>query len=57
MEMSGIDKKASPTSEDLSCSIRDGMLTIGHTTTQVYQPRGNQAKVPDVVFYDTNQVF
>lgn len=39
----------------LSCSVHEGILTIGQTKTQLYQ-KGNQAKIPDVVFYDTEQV-
>ena len=39
----------------LSCSVKDGVLTIGQTEAHLYE-KGNQAKIPDVVFYDTNQV-
>ena len=40
--------------ETLSCSVRDGVLTIGQTQTPLHQTE-YQAKVPDVVFYDNNQ--
>lgn len=39
----------------MHCSVVDGKLTIGRTSTAIYN-HGNQAKVPDVVFYDTDQV-
>ncbi len=57
METCGIERNAPVKLGDsqLSCSTHDGMLTIGETTTKVYQ-QGNQAKIPDVVFYETNQV-
>lgn len=50
-------EKCNNTSEanQLQCRVDDGYLTIGQTKAPLYQ-QGNQAKVPDVVFYDTEQV-
>ncbi|XP_041662632.1 von Willebrand factor A domain-containing protein 8 isoform X2 [Cheilinus undulatus] len=39
---------------DLSCSIKDGMLTIGKVSAPVYNPN-EKMKVPDVLFYDNPQ--
>ncbi len=55
METCGIERNAPVGDSQLSSSTHDGMLIIGETTTKVYQ-QGNQAKIPDVVFYETNQV-
>lgn len=56
IEESEIFKETTTPTENqmLRCSVEDGMLTIGRTTTPIYN-LGNQAKVPDVVFYDTDQ--
>ena len=55
MERSGLEKKETQSdSASLQCSVHDGILTIGQTSTPLYQA-GNQAKVPDVVFYDNPQ--
>lgn len=58
MTSCGIEKMDSNAAgkSSLSCTVKDGVLTIGQTEAQLYQ-KGNQAKVPDVVFYDTDQVF
>lgn len=57
MEKNGIFKSNFlQSNEELSCNVHDGVLTIGQTSTPLYQ-KGNQTKVPDVVFYDTKQVF
>lgn len=55
MEQSGL-KKGDRESETgiLPCFVHDGMLTIGKTQTALYRTE-NQAKVPDVVFYDNSQ--
>jgi len=58
MEQSDITKPQSTESSDgtyMACSVEKGVLTIGQTTVPIYN-QGNQAKVPDVVFYDTDQV-
>ena len=41
--------------EPLQCSVANDLLTIGKTQTPLYR-KGNQAKVPDVIFYDNDQV-
>lgn len=57
MATCGVEKMAPATSGEsqMSCSVHEGTLTIGQTKTELYR-NGNQAKVPDVVFYDTDQV-
>ncbi|CAJ1078932.1 von Willebrand factor A domain-containing protein 8 isoform X1 [Xyrichtys novacula] len=39
---------------DLSCAIKDGVLTIGKVSAPVYTPN-EKMKVPDVLFYDNPQ--
>uniref|UniRef100_A0A7N8X512 von Willebrand factor A domain-containing protein 8 n=1 Tax=Mastacembelus armatus TaxID=205130 RepID=A0A7N8X512_9TELE len=39
---------------DYSCAVKDGVLTIGNVSTQVYKPN-EKMKVPDVLFYDNPQ--
>ncbi|KAL4635681.1 von Willebrand factor A domain-containing protein 8 isoform X1 [Arapaima gigas] len=39
---------------DLSCQIKDGLLTIGKVSILVYSP-DEKMKVPDVLFYDNAQ--
>lgn len=57
MKLCGIEKATSESGESqLSCSVEDGVLKLGQTKTKIYE-KGNMTKVPDVVFYDTNQVF
>lgn len=57
MKLCGIEKATSESGESqLSCSVEDGVLKLGQTKTKIYE-QGNMTKVPDVVFYDTNQVF
>jgi len=41
--------------ETLQCSVNNDLLTIGKTKAPLYH-KGNQAKVPDVIFYDNDQV-
>lgn len=56
MKECGLERCDGPSeANSLQCQVNDGYLTIGQTKAPVYQ-KGNQAKVPDVVFYDTNQV-
>lgn len=38
----------------ITCSVKDGMLTIGNTQVPVFNP-GNKTKVPDVLFYENPQ--
>lgn len=38
----------------ITCSVKDGMLTIGNTQVTVFNP-GNKTKVPDVLFYENPQ--
>lgn len=39
----------------LKCLVDNEILTIGKTSTPLYA-KGNQAKVPDVLFFDNDQV-
>nr|XP_061799830.1 von Willebrand factor A domain-containing protein 8-like [Nerophis lumbriciformis] len=39
---------------DLSCMVKDGVLTIGKVSAPVYSPN-EKMKVPDVLFYDNPQ--
>ena len=55
MKQCGLEKPDAPSETNSICSVEEGYLTIGQTRTRTYQ-HGNQAKVPDVVFYDTDQV-
>eukprot|EP00105_Crassostrea_gigas_P035222 XP_019919370.1 PREDICTED: von Willebrand factor A domain-containing protein 8 [Crassostrea gigas] len=62
MEAADIKIKANSemTDEDMkehhliTCSVKDGMLTIGNTQVTVFNP-GNKTKVPDVLFYENPQ--
>jgi len=45
------DVKSAP---EISCMVNDGHLTIGNTTASLYNPE-TQSKVPETLFYDTNQ--
>ena len=45
------DVKAAPA---ISCNVNDGLLTIGNTSASLYNPE-TQSKVPETLFYDTNQ--
>ncbi|XP_049904645.1 von Willebrand factor A domain-containing protein 8 [Epinephelus moara] len=40
--------------QDFSCSVKDGVLTIGSVSAPVYNPN-DKMKVPDVLFYDNPQ--
>ena len=52
-----IEKETTDASkEPLQCLVNNDMLTIGSTTAPLYR-KGNQAKVPDVVFYNNDQVY
>ena len=44
-----VDEKAK-----VACSIADGILTIGKTSTKIYNP-ATKTKIPETLFYDTNQ--
>lgn len=55
MQACGIKKATTSGTSQLTCVVRNGMLTLGTTNVEVYE-KGDQAKVPDVVFYDTQQV-
>ena len=37
------------------CEVKDGVLRIGNTHTQVYIP-DNATKIPDTLFFDIDQV-
>ncbi|CAL8321307.1 unnamed protein product [Merluccius merluccius] len=39
---------------NLSCTVKDGVLTIGSVSTPIYNPT-EKMKVPDVLFYDNEQ--
>ncbi|XP_041807194.1 von Willebrand factor A domain-containing protein 8 [Chelmon rostratus] len=39
---------------DISCIVKDGVLTIGNVSAPVYNP-SEKIKVPDVLFYDNPQ--
>ncbi|XP_076602199.1 von Willebrand factor A domain-containing protein 8 isoform X1 [Chaetodon auriga] len=39
---------------DTSCTVKDGVLTIGNVSAPVYNPN-EKIKVPDVLFYDNPQ--
>nr|XP_057938465.1 von Willebrand factor A domain-containing protein 8 isoform X2 [Doryrhamphus excisus] len=39
---------------DLTCVVKDGVLTIGKVSTPIYRPN-EKMKVPDVLFYDNPQ--
>ncbi|XP_068185310.1 von Willebrand factor A domain-containing protein 8 [Antennarius striatus] len=43
-----------PETRDLSCVVKDGVLTIGSVSAPVYKPN-EKIKVPDVLFYDNPQ--
>ena len=57
MKSCGMEKATQVESGDsqLTCSVEGGVLKLGQTKTKIYE-QGNMAKVPDVVFYDTDQV-
>ncbi|XP_060732399.1 von Willebrand factor A domain-containing protein 8 [Tachysurus vachellii] len=40
--------------QDITCTIRDGILTIGKVSAPVYSP-DEKMKVPDVLFYENTQ--
>uniref|UniRef100_A0A665V7J8 von Willebrand factor A domain-containing protein 8 n=1 Tax=Echeneis naucrates TaxID=173247 RepID=A0A665V7J8_ECHNA len=40
--------------QDYSCTVKDGVLTIGSVSAPVYNP-SEKMKVPDVLFYDNPQ--
>jgi len=39
----------------VACSIDKGILTIGNTSAKIYNP-ATKTKIPETLFYDTNQV-
>uniref|UniRef100_A0A8C9U383 von Willebrand factor A domain-containing protein 8 n=1 Tax=Scleropages formosus TaxID=113540 RepID=A0A8C9U383_SCLFO len=53
----GIEDEQDPRAQqgvDLSCQIKDGVLTLGQVSVPVYSP-DEKMKVPDVLFYDNAQ--
>lgn len=44
----------SPKEEKLQCNVKNGILTIGNTSTEVYNTKA-LTKVPDILFYDVPQ--
>ena len=40
--------------DHVTCAIDDGVLTIGRTSTKIYNP-ATKTKIPETLFYDTNQ--
>lgn len=57
MQQHGIERNNTPldNSRNLLCYVENGVLVIGQTKIKLYD-RGNKAKIPDVVFFDTNEV-
>ncbi|KAI5107140.1 von Willebrand factor A domain-containing protein 8, partial [Silurus meridionalis] len=51
-----IEERTDPDPElkDTTCTIRDGVLTIGKVSAHVYSP-DEKMKVPDVLFYENTQ--
>ncbi|XP_060945197.1 von Willebrand factor A domain-containing protein 8 [Limanda limanda] len=51
-----IQDKADPAeqTQDYSCVVKDGVLTIGSVSAPIYKP-SEKMKVPDVLFYDNPQ--
>ncbi|KAG7501738.1 von Willebrand factor A domain-containing 8 [Solea senegalensis] len=50
-----IQEKPGPSeARDYTCSLKDGVLTIGNVSAPVYNP-DEKMKVPDVLFYDNPQ--
>ncbi|CAK8678183.1 unnamed protein product [Clavelina lepadiformis] len=65
LEKSGLPSDPLPvkdlTMNDISCSVKDGILTIGDVSCPIYGgekeevPSSSAAKIPDVLFYDNAQ--
>lgn len=55
LENRGITKSIPLGDKELLCEVKDGVLRIGNTHAQVYEP-DNSTKIPDTLFFDINQV-
>ena len=51
---SAADTSNGMTVDNVTCAISDGILTIGKTSTKIYIP-ATKTKIPETLFYDTNQ--
>lgn len=54
VEKLGIDKSKAVLNQDITCEVKDDVLTIGKTSAKLYNPE-TRGKVPETLFYDTPQ--
>ena len=50
----GIERLPNDQLDNVKCEVKDGALTIGNTTVPLYSPE-NKTKIPETLFYDTEQ--